>query len=155
MIKKYLPAAALILGGVYIFRYLRGKQEAAQNLKYDPVKITIDSPRSAASNFLRLYYTVTIRLVNNFPQNVNVRSINLEATSKGIEIGNLTSTAQFIVPGMSAKTIQLTASIATGGLITTIVNAIQDGLNIPVNIAGFINTDLGRINVSFNKNIGF
>ena len=68
-------------------------------------QITIDSPRSAASNFLRLYYTVTIRLVNNFPQNVNVKSINLEATSKGTEIGNLTSTAQFIVPGMSTKTI--------------------------------------------------
>jgi hypothetical protein len=56
---------------------------------------------------------------------------------------------------MSNRTIQLTASIATAGLITTIINAIQDGFNIPVNISGFINTDLGRINVSFNKNIGF
>jgi hypothetical protein len=155
MIKKILPAAALIVSGIFVYRYLRGKADAVKNLIYEPIKVTIDSPRSAASNFSRLYYTVTIRLVNNFPENVNVRSINLEATSNGNPLGNLTSTAQFVIPGMSNRTIQLTASIATAGLITTIINAIQDGFNIPVNISGFINTDLGKINVSFNKNIGF
>lgn len=155
MIKKYLPVAALVTGGLLLFRFLRGKMEAGQNLKYEPIGVNIDTARSAANNFYRIYYSVRIRLVNDYQQNVNVKALNLEASSNGRPVGTLTSTTEFTVPAMNSKTIELTASIATAGVIQTVIDAIRDGFNIPVNITGFINTDLGRINVNFNKNIGF
>jgi hypothetical protein len=155
MIKKYIPTIALIGGGLLLFRWLKGKKEAGQNLKYEPIKVTIDTPRSAANNFYRIYYSVTLRLVNDYPNSVNVKALNLEASTNGRALGTLTSTTEFIVPAMNSKTIELTASISTAGIISTVIDAIRDGFNVPINIAGFITTDLGRLNVNFNKNLGF
>ena len=154
MIKKYLPAAALLTGGLLLFRYLRGKMEAGKNLKYEPIGVYIDAARSAETNFYRLYYIVKIRLVNDYQQSVNVNALNLEATSNGRPLGTLTTNISFIVPSMGSKTVELSASIATTGILSTVIDAIQNGFNIPIKIAGFINTDLGRINVNFTKQVG-
>jgi len=154
MIKKYLPTAALLTGGLLLFRYLRGKTEAGKNLKYEPVGVYIDAARSAETNFYRLYYIVKIRLVNDYQQSVNINALNLEATSNGRPLGTLTSNIAFIVPSMGSKTVELSASVATTGILSTVIDAIQNGFNIPVKISGYINTDLGRLNINFTKQVG-
>jgi hypothetical protein len=154
MIKKYLPTAALLTGGLLLFRYLRGKAEAGKNLKYEPIGVYIDAARSAEANFYRLYYIVKIRLVNDYQQSVNINALNLEATSNGRPLGTLTSNIAFIVPSMGSKTVELSASVATTGILSTVIDAIQNGFNIPVKISGYINTDLGRLNINFTKQVG-
>lgn len=154
MKNQILPVALLLGGGFYLFRWLKNKQDAGENLRYEPVDIAIDTPRSQAANFFTIYYKITIRLINDGRASVNVRDIDLVASAGNTRISNISSSTQFVVPANSSKVIQLTASISTAGIVTTLLNIIEDGLNIPINVAGTILTDLGTLNVSFTKVIG-
>jgi hypothetical protein len=154
MKNQILPVALLLGGGFYLFRWLRNKQDAGSNLRYEPVDIAIDTERSQAANFFQIYYKVKIRLINDGRASVVVRDIDLVARAGNSVISNITSSTQFSVPANSAKVIQLTAAVSTAGIVNTLLNIIEDGLNIPINITGTILTDLGTLNVSFTKVIG-
>lgn len=154
MKKDILPVALLIGGGLYLFTWLRNKAEAGQNLQYEPVDVAIDSARSRAAYWARIFYTVKLRLVNNGRASVNVRDIDLMARVGNTPIGTITSNTPFSVPANSTKVIQLTASISTTGVVNVLYNIIEDGINIEMNINGTILTDLGSIDVQFNKQVG-
>lgn len=154
MKNNLLPVALLLGGGFYLFRWLRNKQDAGANLKYEPVDIAIDTERSQAANFFQIYYKVKIRLINDGRASVNVRDIDLVASAGNTRISNITSSTQFVVPANSSKVIQLTASISTAGIVNTLLNIIEDGLNIPITVTGQILTDLGTLNITFTKVIG-
>jgi hypothetical protein len=154
MKNNLLPVALLLGGGFYLFRWLRNKQDAGSNLKYEPVDIAIDTERSQAANFFQIYYKVKIRLINDGRASVNVRDIDLVASAGNTRISNITSSTQFVVPANSSKVIQLTASISTAGIVNTLLNIIEDGINIPITVTGQILTDLGTLNITFTKVIG-
>ena len=103
---------------------------------------------------LKRISTLKIRLINDGRASVVVRDIDLVASAGNTKISNITSSTQFSVPANSAKVIQLTATISTAGVITSLLNIIEDGLNIPINVTGQILTDLGTLNVSYTKVIG-
>jgi hypothetical protein len=48
----------------------------------------------------------------------------------------------------------LKASFLTLGALSLVRDIITKGLKFNVNITGFIDTDLGRVNVNFNKQVG-
>lgn len=154
MKNNILPAALLIGGGLYLFTWLRNKADAGQNLQYEPVDIAIDSARSSAAMWTRIFYTVKLRLVNNGRASVNVRDIDLSARVGNSPVGTITSSTAFSVPANSSKVIQLTASISTTGIVNVLYNIIEDGINIQMNIEGTILTDLGFVEVQFTKQVG-
>jgi hypothetical protein len=154
MKNNVLPVALLLGGGFYLFRWLKNKQDAGANLRYEPVDIAIDTARSQAASFFQIYYNVKIRLINDGRASVVVRDIDLVANAGNTRISNITSSTQFSIPANTSKVIQLTASISTAGIVNTLLNIIEDGLNIPVTVTGQILTDLGTLNVSFTKVIG-
>jgi hypothetical protein len=151
MKNQILPVALLLGGGFYLFRWLRNKQDAGANLRYEPVDIAIDTERSRAANFFQIYYKVKIRLINDGRASVVIRDIDLVASAGNTRISNITSSTQFSVPANSVKVIQLTAAVSTAGIVNTLLNIIEDGLNIPITVTGTILTDLGTLNVSFTK----
>jgi hypothetical protein len=154
MKNNLLPVALLLGGGFYLFRWLKNKQDAGQNLRYEPVDIAIDTERSRAANFFQIYYKVKIRLINDGRASVVVRDIDLVANAGNTRISTITSSTRFSIPANSSTVIQLTAAISTAGIITTVLNIIEDGLNFPVTVTGTILTDLGTVNVTFTKVVG-
>ena len=155
---KRNTTAPLILGGLaaaaFAFIYLRNKARAGQNLRFEPVDIAIDTARTRAAIFTRLFYTVKIRLVNDEPAAVVVNSVNLAATANGRPFGNLTSAERFTVPAKGSQVIALNTSIATLGAAGAILDYIRSRQPVEVTINGYVDTDLGRVTVEYNTSLG-
>jgi hypothetical protein len=154
--KKINPL--LIFGGLAaaaaVFLTARNKARAAQNLRFEPVDIAIDSKRTKAAAFLRLYYTVKLRLINDEPAQIRVNQVNLQASTSGRALGNLVSAEPFTVPANGNQVIALNTSLASFGLVTTILDFIRNRQPVPVNITGYIDTDVGRVTVNYNQTFG-
>jgi hypothetical protein len=153
MKNNVLPVALLLGGGFYLFTWLKNKRDAGANLRYEPIDIAIDTARSRAAGFFQIYYNVKIRLINDGRASVVVRDIDLVANVGNTRISTITSSTQFSIPANSAKVIQLTAAISTAGIITTVLNIIEDGFNFPITVTGTILTDLGTVTVNFTKDL--
>lgn len=148
----------LIFGGLAaaaaVFLAARNKARAAQNLRFEPVDIAIDSEKTKRALGLRLYYRVKIRLINDEPAAIQVNRVNLTAQTNGRALGNLVSAQGFTVPANGNQVVQLDTSIASFGLVSTILDFIRNRQPVPVNVAGFIDTDLGRVTVNYNTTLG-
>jgi hypothetical protein len=146
----------LYLGGAAaaLYYFLRMKRAAGENLRIEPVDVAIDTARSSQSFYTRIYYRVKLKLVNVEAASVNVAAINLNVSVNGTPFGSINSTEKFIVAAGSEKIINLDASFASLGVIQAIRELITEGLNFKVDVVGYVDTDLGRINVAFSKNVG-
>lgn len=148
----------LIFGGLAaaaaVFLAVRNKARAAQNLRFEPVDIAIDSAKTKSALGLRLYYRVKIRLINDEPAPIQVNRVNLAAQTNGRALGNLVSAQAFTVPANGSQVIQLDTSIASFGLVSTVLGVIRNRQPVPVNIEGFIDTDLGRVTVDYDTTLG-
>lgn len=140
-------------GGVLLYMFLRRKAAAAQNLRFEPVDIIIDLPRTRQSLFTRLYYTLKINVINPEAANVNVRNVILRVTSDGRTLGDLVSNKTFLIPARSNQVIGLEAAISIFGALGTIINFIKKRQPIPVNVTGQITSDLGILNVDYNTTV--
>jgi hypothetical protein len=140
-------------GGVLLYMFLRRKAAAAQNLRFEPVDIIIDLPRTRQSLFTRLYYTLKINVINPEAANVNVRNVVLRVTSDGRTLGDLVSSKTFTIPARSNQVIGLDAAISIFGALGTIINFIKKRQPIPVNVTGQITSDLGILNVDYNTTV--
>lgn len=152
----FMKTSNLILlgaGGVLLYMFLRRKAAAAQNLRFEPVDIIIDLPRTRQSLFTRLYYTLKINVINPEGANVNVRNVVLRVTSDGRTLGDLVSSKTFTIPARSNQVIGLDAAISIFGALGTIINFIKKRQPIPVNVTGQITSDLGILNVDYNTTV--
>lgn len=149
--KNKLPLLLTLLGGAGLVFWLRRKAQAGANLQFIPLDIAIDSQRSG---FFRIYYSVKIRLINNETANVNIKGINLKAFIDNKFVGDIVNNASFNVPAKGTTDIKLDTSISTGSIARLIFDAITNGINFSMNINGFVDTDLGRVNVNFTKQVG-
>jgi hypothetical protein len=140
-------------GGVLLYMFLRRKAAAAQNLRFEPVDIIIDLPRTRQSLFTRLYYTLKINVINPEAANVNVRNVVLRVTSDGRTLGDLVSNKTFSIPARSNQVIGLDAAVSIFGALGTIINFIKKRQPIPVNVTGQITSDLGILNVDYNTTV--
>jgi hypothetical protein len=148
--KNKLPLILTVLGGAYLVFYLRRKAQAGANLQFVPLDIAIDSRRSG---LFRIYYSIKLRLINNETANVNIKGINLKAFIDDKFIGDIVNTAAFSVAAKGTTDIKLDTSISTGSIARLIFNAITDGINFNMTVSGFVDTDLGRVNVNFTKQV--
>lgn len=149
--KKQLPLILTLLGGGYLIYWLRRKASAGANLQYIPLDIAIDSRKSG---LFRIYYSLKLRLINNESANVNIRAINLKAFIDNKFIGDILSNASFNVPAKGTQDIKLDTSISTGSVARLVFDALTEGINFSMNVNGYIDTDLGRVNVNFTKQVG-
>lgn len=152
--KNILPIAAVGAAGLLLINFLRRKKAAGENLEVLPVKITIDTPKTKKANYLRIFYDITLNLANREQASVNVRNIFLTVRTNDRNFGNIEEALNFSVPANSEKQITIKASFFTLGFLGLVKDLIQNGLNIKVNVSGYIDTDLGRVNINFEKNIG-
>lgn len=157
--KNKLPLILLLASGAGVFFWLRRKAAAGANLRYEPIDIAIDSSRSAASLFSRIYYNIKLRLINNERANVNIRAINLQvflkvANLQERKLGDVINNNAFQVPAQGSQEIKLDTSISTGAVLQILKDALIEGLQFSIKITGYIDTDLGRVNVNFTKDFG-
>ena len=152
--KNILPIAALVGGGLFIINYFKRKAAAGENLKFELAKITIDTPRTLQTGLLKIFYDITINVINSENAAVNVKNINIDITVNGKNFGNLSQTLNFNIPRESEKKIMLKASFFTLGALQLVKDIVFDGIDFNINLNGFIDTDLGRVNVDFNKQFG-
>jgi LEA14-like dessication related protein len=146
----------LFLGGAAaaLLYFLRQKRAAGENLRVEPVDISIDSARSSSSFWTRIYYNVKLKLINTESASVNVSGINLNVLVNNTPFGSINNTTGFIVNAGSERVVNLEASFSSLGVIQAIRDLISDGLKFNVVVTGYVDTDLGRIAVNFSKNVG-
>jgi len=149
--KNKLPLILTVLGGAYLVFWLRRKAQAGANIQFIPLDIAIDSRRSG---LFRIYYSIKLRLINNESANVNIKGVNLKAFIDNKFVGDIVNNASFNVPAKGTTDIKLDTSISTGSIARLIFNAITEGINFSMNVNGFVDTDLGRVNVNFTKQVG-
>lgn len=146
----------LYIGGAAaaLLYFLKQKRAAGENLRVEPVDIAIDSQRSASSFWTRIYYNVKLKLINAERASVNVSGINLNIFVNNTPFGSINNTTGFVVNAGSERIVNLEASFSSLGVIEAIRDLIADGIRFNVVVSGYVDTDLGRIQVQFSKNIG-
>ena len=144
----------LFLGGAAaaLLYFLRQKRAAGENLRVEPVDISIDSARSSSSFWTRIYYNVKLKLINTESASVNVSGINLNVLVNNTPFGSINNTTGFIVNAGSERVVNLEASFSSLGVIQAIRDLISDGLKFNVVVSGYVDTDLGRIAINYTKN---
>jgi hypothetical protein len=152
--KNILPIAALLGGGLFLVNYFKRKRAAGENLKFELAKITIDTPRTLQTGLLKIFYDITLNVINSENAAVNVKNLNIDVTVNGKNFGNLSQTLNFSIPQQSEKKIMLKASFFTLGALQLVKDIVLEGINFNINLNGFIDTDLGRVNIDFNKQFG-
>lgn len=152
MMKNYYPIIALTAAAYGLIFWLKRKQAAGSNLRYEPVDVAIDLDRIKQSLFTRIYYKVKLNLINDESVSVNIRSINLNVFIGSQSLGSIVKTEPFSVPARSNQIITLNTSFSSLSAIALIKNIIEDGFNDPIIVRGYVQTDLGRVNVEFTKN---
>ena len=150
--KKYFPIITLAAAAYGVIFWLRRKAAAGQNLRYEPVDVAIDLQKIKASLFTRIYYKVKLNLINDESVSVNVKSVNLNVSIGGRPFGAIVNNQSFSIPARSSNVVSFDTSFSSLSAITLIKDIILQGLQDPIIVNGFIQTDLGRINVNFTKN---
>jgi LEA14-like dessication related protein len=146
-----IGAAALLL-----FRYLTGRKKSAQNLKIVPIDIAIDKGKTQADAYTNLHYKVKLKLINQEQAPVIVTAVDFDVYYQNRKIAKLFTDQGFEVQGRQTKNFLINGSIGTGSVINSIIELLT-GTNkkVGLTIDGHIDTDLGRIPVSFSKEIAF
>lgn len=149
--KKLLPILGFGAAAFGIVTWLRRKAAAGENLKIEPVDVAIDLNRTKQSLYTKVFYNVKLRLINNDSVSVNVKQVNLDVYYGDTKLGNILNNESFSVANKSQKEIKLETSISTISAISVIKDIVLTGLNEPFIVQGFINTDLGKVDVKFTK----
>jgi hypothetical protein len=152
--KNILPIAAVIGAGALLINYLKGKKRAMENLQFEIFKITIDKQKTQRALYLKIFYDIVINVVNDELTPVKIKDTLLNIKVNGRDLGVVKSNLNLLIPRESEKQITLQASFFTLGAISLVKDIVRDGLQASVNVAGFINTDLGRVDINFNKQFG-
>lgn len=143
----------LIAAGAFAAYTLTRKARAAKNIRIEPVDIAINSQKTKQSAFTRLYYNIKINAVNIEPVGIKINLISLKITANDKTLGNIESNQLIEIPARGARVLNFETSLSTLGLIQNIIDIINNGINVPINVSGFIITDVGRLNVNFNKTL--
>ena len=149
--KKYFPYITVAAVGYGLIWWLMNKKKAGENLKFVPVDIGIDTKKIKRSFFTRIFFNIKLMLTNDEAASVNVKTIQLTISVNGKVLGYINNNDGFVVSARESKTINLETSISSIGLIGFVRDLIQDGFKFPVNVTGFINTDLGRIDINYTQ----
>jgi LEA14-like dessication related protein len=149
--KKYFPIITLAAAAYGVIYWLRKKAAAGKNLRYEIADIAIDIPKILESNFARIYFNTKLRLINDESVSVNIKSINLNVFVGDRPFGPIVKNDSFSVPAKSNQIISLDTSFSSLSAIALIKDIIFEGLQDPIIVNGYIQTDLGRVNIEFMR----
>ena len=152
--KNILPIAAVIGAGALLINYLKGKKRAMENLQFEIFKITIDKQKTQRALYFKVFYDIVITVINDELTPVKIKDTLLNIKVNGRDLGVIKSNLNLLIPRESEKQITLQASFFTLGAIGLVKDIVKNGLQANVNVAGFINTDLGKVDINFNKQFG-
>lgn len=154
MIKNYYPIIALTAAAYGIIFWLKKKKAAGSNLRYEIADIAIDIPRIIQSNFARIYFNTKLRLINDESVSVNIKQINLNVDINNRSLGKIVNNTPFKVAARSSNVVRIETSFSSGQVVLYIIDLIRNGFKFdkPISLDGYIQTDLGRVNINFTKN---
>ena len=138
-----------------LYYWLRRKASAAQNLIIEPNAVFINMKKTKAALYTQIYYSVILNLINNEPADINVRQVNLNVKLNGRNFGRIIKNTPFRVPRRSRIEEKFETSFSSLGLLSLIPSIISEGLDFTFDVEGYINTDLGRIDIAFTKNYAY
>jgi hypothetical protein len=156
MKKNPMLTLAIFAGAAGLLYYwLRRKATAAQNIIIEPNNVFINLQKTKAALYTQIYYSVILNLINNEPADINVRQVNLNVMLNGRNFGRIIKNAPFKVPRRSRVQEKFETSFSSLGIWSLIPGIIADGLDFTFDVEGFINTDLGRVDIKFRKNYAY
>lgn len=132
----------------------RNTARAGKNLRFEPNMVAIDGKRTKAALFSRVYFKVVLKAINSETSPITITASNLIASYQGRDIGNLEMIQGGTIPARGTRQIEFTASISSFGIVSQIQEIIKRGFKYPLQVRGFIQTNLGRVPVTFEKKIG-
>lgn len=147
--KNLLTLGAVAIAALMLLR----KKRAAENIQVTPLDIAIDTERTSQVYWARIFYRVKLRLTNNEPAAVKVSAVNLNVAVNGIGLGSINNTSGFTVNANSTQDINIDASLSSVGAINIIKDIIMNGMSLNILVTGYVTTDLGRVDVTFTKNL--
>lgn len=145
---KFILGLTALAGAAFYF--LKGKKEAIENLNIKPLDIAINRSKT---NLYQVVFNLKLQITNPANFAVNINGINLDLSINGKRATNI---KQFNIAQLAPKeteTVSLEFTIMTFQAVDIILNLLADGGTINVNIKGPIVTDLGTVNVNYNKAI--
>jgi len=152
MKKNTLTTLAVIAGAAGLLIYwLRRKATAAENVIIELQDIAIDMPRTKQARYLTIYYNVKLKLINNEPADINVRQVNFNVKLNDKNFGRAVRNVPFRVPRRGETIQSFQVAFTSFGIFGILIDIITKGLNFDFDINGYINTDLGKVDMQFNK----
>jgi LEA14-like dessication related protein len=144
----------LIGGAAAIYYFLRGKISAGTNLIAKPLTLGIDLPRTSLARGV-LAFKLKLNLINTSNFSVNVKEVNISIQVNNARVGNIITKEPFIVLAKSEKVITLgtTVQIFDVLLIDKLKDILLGNEETILKAVGYIDTDLGKIGVGFEKTI--
>lgn len=147
--KNLLTLGAVAIAALMLLR----KKRAAENIQVTPLDIAIDTEKTSQVYWARIFYRVKLRLTNNEPAAVKVSAVNLNVAVNGIGLGSINNTSGFTVNANSTQDINIDASLSSVGAINIIKDILMNGMSLNILVTGYVTTDLGRVDVTFTKNL--
>lgn len=147
--KNLLTLGAVAIAALMLLR----KKRAAENIQVTPLDIAIDTEKTSQVYWAKIFYRVKLRLTNNEPAAVKVSAVNLNVAVNGIGLGSINNTSGFTVNANSTQDINIDASLSSVGAINIIKDILMNGMSLNILVTGYVTTDLGRVDVTFTKNL--
>lgn len=142
----------LAIVGLVAFTVIKGGKRFAERLKVDFAKISIDSKQTKKSGFLRLYYNLTLKFINNEPFEAKITSMALDVFFGPRNVGRISRNTVFVIPSRETTEVAFNMNIATlqlGLSIKDLIGLIKGGGTFPEAVVkGYMLTPLGRIEVN-------
>jgi LEA14-like dessication related protein len=148
MNNKLILGIIAAAGAAYYF--LTGKKGALENLKIKPLMIAIDSKKS---NFNNLVFNFKLQLINPSAYSVNINKIDLKLFVNNTNIADFEQATNINIPANTDTTSTLQIKTNNLQIITALLNALANGQNLQFSVVGFVQTDLGTININFKQNV--
>ena len=141
----------LAITGGAAYYFLRGKKEAIENLDIKPIDIAIDTQKSRKLFFAKLFYNIKFKIKNPSGFAVKILEIDLEFLVNNKFIANIEKKSPIVIKPGEEKIITIESSLSTTNIIQQVLDMLTGDKTIDLAIQGFVKTDLGVVNVSYNK----
>lgn len=145
---KFILGLTALAGAAFYF--LKGKKEAIENLLIKPTMLAINRQKT---NIQQVVFILRFQVTNPSAVKVNIRGINLDVFINGKKATNIKQLNVAEIMPNKTENIEIEFAIFSWQAVDIILNLLADGGTINVNIKGPIITDLGTVNVNYNKAI--
>lgn len=151
--KKIIGFSLLTVAALALINRVKNKKKALENFEIGSLEMSIDTNRSRAAFWTKLYYKLKIQIINPEQEDINLLGLNLNIIFRGNRIANLDKKSSIVVPAGGSKIIEIDSTILSINVITAIVDYLADNDTLEFNIKGYLESNLGRLPVDMLKKI--